>query len=74
MVTLRCYVDARYDLHMPQPLPVDVVSTWLDYFVVGADVLAGLGAAGALIVASAAYSRQIDPYGHRPDKAATILL
>ena len=35
---------------MTSPLPVDVTSTWWDYVVDTADVLAGLGATGALLV------------------------
>src|SRR4051794_19338991 len=44
----------------PPLLPVDVVSTWWDYVVDGSGVLSGLGAAGALLIAALAYSRQVD--------------
>jgi len=42
------------------PLPVDVVTSSWDYIVGTADILAGLGAAGALLIAALAYRRQVD--------------
>jgi hypothetical protein len=43
---------------LANPLPVDVTSTWWDYVVDVADVLAGLGTMGALVVAAMVYRRQ----------------
>jgi hypothetical protein len=43
-----------------KPLPVDVTSTWWDYVVDVADILAGLGTAGALLIAAFVYRRQVD--------------
>lgn len=44
---------------LARPLPVEVTSTWWDYVVDVADVLAGLGAAGALLIAALAYRQQV---------------
>ena len=54
------------------PLPVDVTSTWWDYVVDVADILAGLGAAGALLIAALAYRRQVDEAVRR--QAAAVVL
>lgn len=52
------------------PLPVDVVTSTWDYIVGTADILAGLGAAGALLIAARAYSRQVDESSR---KQATLI-
>jgi hypothetical protein len=53
-----------------KPLPVDVVSTWWDYFVDVADLLAGCGTMGALIVAALTFKRQL--HGLRQAQASSV--
>jgi hypothetical protein len=43
-----------------QTLPVDLVPSAWDYVVDFADIVAGVGAAGALFVAAMVYRRQIE--------------
>jgi hypothetical protein len=43
-----------------EPLPVDVVSSWWDYLVDAASLVAGLGTLGALIVAVVVFRRQVE--------------
>src|SRR4051812_15776060 len=57
---------------MPQPLPVDVVSTWWDYFVDGVAVVSGLATALAFIYAAQTYHRQIED--RRRDQASKVLI
>jgi hypothetical protein len=45
---------------LTKPLPVDVTTTWWDYVIDVADILAGLGAAGAMLIAALAYRRQVN--------------
>lgn len=58
-------------MFLAKPLDVDVVSTPWDYIVDAADIFAGLGTLGALIVAVLVYRRQVDDA--RRSQAARII-
>src|SRR4051812_33423284 len=50
---------------MPQPIPVDVLTSWTDIASVGIDSIAAIGTVGALLIAAKAYSRQVDDASRR---------
>src|SRR4051794_27732522 len=57
---------------MPEPLPVDVVTSTWDYIVGTASIVGSLGAGGALLIAALAYRRQVDDT--RRQQAAQVLI
>jgi hypothetical protein len=55
-----------------QPLPVDVVQIWWDYFVDGVGVIAGAATAAGVLYAAYTYHRQVD--AERRAQASQIML